>query len=52
MRYIEVSPIQSELNDFLTRLKEGTYPKHQKGIMRGSFIEKMYFPNSNESFIY
>jgi len=50
MRYIEITTIPGELDNFLTRLNTGN--QSEKGIMKGSFIQKMYFPNANESFIY
>ena len=51
LRYIEFSTIPNELNDFLEKVKADTTGKI-KGVMNGSYIQKMYFPNASEPFIY
>jgi len=51
MKYITNIPNSKELNDFLTRIKNGNIKK-EKGVMKGSFIQQMYFPDVNEAFIY
>jgi len=38
-----------ELNDFLARIRDS---KLERQIMKGSYLQKMYFPEATEPFIY
>lgn len=40
------------MNDYLSKIKKKSSKKHKGTIMKGSFLEKMYFSDANESFIY
>jgi hypothetical protein len=52
MRYLEFTTIPWELKDFLTKLRKAENGPNLKGVMKGSFLQKMYFPDANETFIY
>lgn len=44
MKYITHATSKQELNDYLTELIKNA--NITKGVMKGSFVQKMYFPEA------